>query len=258
MSAAPEAADTIETAGTAVQVYVWELPVRITHWLVVLSVLVLSATGFYIGDPFIAVSGPARDHFVMGTMRVVHLYAAIVFSLATLFRIYWLFAGNRYSRWDEYLPLSRERLRNTWEAIKFFTFFRRDPLPYPGQTGTAGLSYAAIFLIQIVMIFTGLALYTVYAAPTSLFQAFGFLIPLFGGLQITRLIHHIGMWLLLVFMVIHIYLSILFSVTERSAIDSIFSGYKEMEVTLLRETKFFEYIEYREMTVTAPRETDDA
>ena len=63
---------------------------------------VLSATGFYIGHPFIAVSGPARDHFVMGTMRVIHLYTAIVFSLAVLFRIYWMFVGNRYARWDQY------------------------------------------------------------------------------------------------------------------------------------------------------------
>jgi len=232
MSAAPEAVDTAETV---VPVYVWELPVRIAHWLMFFSIVVLAATGFYIGDPFIAVGGRARDHFVMGTIRVIHLYTAIVFSLAVLFRMYWMFAGNRYARWDQYLPVSRERLRNTWEAIKFFSYLRRDPPPYPGQTGTAGLSYAVIFLIQFVMIFTGLALYTVYAAPSSVFQAFGFLIPLFGGLQIVRLIHHIGMWLLLIFMVLHVYLSILFSVVDRSEIDSMFSGYKEMRVTVGRE-----------------------
>jgi len=234
MSAAPKAVDTAETVVT---VYVWELPVRIAHWLMFFSILVLAATGFYIGDPFIAVNGPARDHFVMGTIRVVHLYAAIVFSLAVLFRIYWLFAGNRYARWDQYLPLSRERLRNTWEAIKFFSYLRRDPLPYAGQTGTAGLSYAGIFMIQLVMIFTGLALYTVYAAPSSVFQAFGFLIPIFGGLQRVHLIHHIGMWLLLIFMVLHVYLSILFSVTERNEIDSMFSGYKEREVADVPEMR---------------------
>jgi len=233
MSAAPKPVDAAETV---VPVYVWELPVRIAHWLVFFSILVLAATGFYIGDPLIGVSGPARDHFVMGTMRVIHLYAAIVFSLAVLFRMYWLFAGNRYARWDQYLPVSRERLRNTWEAIKFFSYLRRDPLPYAGQTATAGLSYAGVFLIQFVMMFTGLALYTVYAAPNSVFQAFGFLIPLFGGLQIARLIHHIGMWLLLIFMVIHVYLSVLFSVIERSVFDSMFSGYKEMAVTVGRET----------------------
>jgi len=233
MSAAPKAFDTAERA---VPVYVWELPVRITHWLVFFAILVLSATGFYIGHPFIVVSGPARDHFVMGTMRTIHLYAAIVFTLALLVRVYWMFVGNRYARWDQYLPVSRERIRNTWEAIKFFSFVRRDPLQYPGQTGTAGLAYAGVFVVQFVMVFTGLAMYTVFVAPTSVFQAFGFLIPLVGGLQTVRLIHHIGMWLLLVFMILHVYLSVLFSVTERSAIDSMFSGYKELDVTAGRDT----------------------
>jgi Ni/Fe-hydrogenase 1 B-type cytochrome subunit len=232
MSAAPKAVDTGERA---VPVYVWEAPVRITHWLVFFSVLVLSATGFYIGHPFIAVSGPARDHFVMGTVRVIHLYTAIVFTLALLVRVYWMFVGNRYARWDQYLPVSRERLRNTWEAVKFFVYVRRDPLQYAGQTGSAGLAYAVIFLVQFVMIFTGLALYTVYAAPNSVFQAFGFLIPFVGGLQIVHLIHHIGMWVLLVFIILHVYLSFLFSITERSEIDSMFSGYKEMKIPVGRE-----------------------
>ncbi|MGD1027994.1 Ni/Fe-hydrogenase, b-type cytochrome subunit [Candidatus Binatus soli] len=234
MSATPKIVSPTEAV---VAVYVWELPVRLTHWLIVLSIAVLSVTGFYIGDPLIAVSGPARDHFVMGTMRVIHLYAAIVFALALFVRIYWLFVGNQYARWDQYLPVSRERLRNTWEALNFFSYWRRDPLPYPGQTGTAGLAYGVVFLIQFVMVLTGLALYTVYAAPNSLFQAFVFLIPLFRGLQMVHLIHHIGMWLLLVFMILHVYLSVLFSVTERNEIDSMFSGYKEREVTVVRETR---------------------
>jgi len=233
MSAAPKV---VGATQTVVPVYVWELPVRVTHWLIFFSILILSATGFYIGDPFIAVSGPARDHFVMGTVRVVHLYTAIVFSLALFVRIYWMFVGNQYARWDQYLPVSRERLRNTWEAIKFFSYFRRDPLPYPGQTGTAGLAYGFIFLIQFVMIVTGLALYTVYAPSDSVFQNFGFLIPLLGGLPIAHLIHHIGMWLLLIFMVLHVYLCVLFSVSERSEVDSMFSGYKEREVTVGQET----------------------
>lgn len=233
MSAAPKV---VRRTEKVVPVYVWELPVRVSHWLIFLSILVLSATGFYIGDPFIAVGGSARDHFVMGTIRVVHLYAAIVFSLALFVRIYWMFAGNQYARWDQYIPVSRERLRNTWEAIKFFSYLRRDPLSYPGQTGTAGLAYAVVFLICFMMVLTGLALYTVYAPTNSVFQAFGFLIPLFGGLPMVHLIHHIGMWLLLVFMVLHVYLCVLFSVTERSEVDSMFSGYKEREVTVNQET----------------------
>ena len=101
MSAAAESA---EREITLQRVYVWELLVRLTHWLLFFSILILSATGYYIGNPFISVPGAARDHFVMGTVRAVHLYAAIVFTLAVLARIYWFIAGNRYARWSEFIP----------------------------------------------------------------------------------------------------------------------------------------------------------
>ncbi len=229
MSAAPRLTT---FADRPAAVYVWELPVRITHWLIFLSVLVLAATGFYIGHPFISVSGPARDHFVMGTVRVVHLYAAIVFTLSVFVRVYWFFAGNQYARLNQFIPVSRERLSSTWQAIRFYSFVRRDPPPYAGHGGLAGAAYTIVFLIYFAMIATGLALYTVYASPASPFQFFRFLIPAFGGLQIARLIHHIGMWLLLIFMVHHVYSVILFSFTERNGIfDSMFSGYKRMAGT---------------------------
>ena len=35
-----------------VSVYVWELPVRVAHWTIALSLFVLAATGFAIGHPF--------------------------------------------------------------------------------------------------------------------------------------------------------------------------------------------------------------
>jgi Ni,Fe-hydrogenase I cytochrome b subunit len=34
-------------------VYVWDLVVRSTHWLIALSLIVLSVTGVYIGNPFL-------------------------------------------------------------------------------------------------------------------------------------------------------------------------------------------------------------
>lgn len=234
MSAAPSP---VPSLNGWVRVYVWQLPVRITHWLIFLSVLVLAATGFYIGHPFISVSGRARDHFVMGTVRVVHLYAAIVFALSVLVRAYWLLAGNRYARWDQFIPTSRWRLRSTWETIRFYAFVDREPAPYPGHSGLAGAAYAIVFLIELTMIATGLALYTVYAPADSVFQWPRVLIPLFGGLQMARLIHHIGMWLLLMFMVHHVYSVILFSIAQRSGIefDAMFSGYKRRSGTAEQE-----------------------
>src|SRR6516162_6207206 len=91
------------------RVYVWEIPVRLTHWVIFFSILILSATGYYIGQPFNTVAGPAGQHFVMGTVRDVHLYTAIIFGLAVLVRVYWLFAGNQYARLLQFIPLTRKR-----------------------------------------------------------------------------------------------------------------------------------------------------
>jgi Ni/Fe-hydrogenase 1 B-type cytochrome subunit len=209
------------------RVYVWELPVRISHWLIFFSIIILSFTGYYIGHPFLIVAGPARDHFVMGTMRAVHLYTAIVFALAVFVRIYWMFMGNTYARITEMIPLSARRFRSIWRTMLFYSYIRRDPEEYPGHSGLAGASYAVIYMVYLVMIATGLALYTVDASISSPFQVFDFLVPLFGGLPIARLIHHIGMWVLLIFVVVHIYFVLLSSVTDHAGtFDSIFSGYK--------------------------------
>lgn len=225
MSAVPAAAG----AGLERE-YVWELPVRLAHWLLFLSIVVLAATGYYIGHPFISVPGEARAHFVMGTMRSVHLYASIVFTLSALVRVYWAFAGNAYARWSQLIPVSRQRWQSFRHALLFYTFLTREPIEYLGHNALAGLTYAGIFAVYFVMMATGFALYTVYAPLGSPMQVFGSLIPLFHGLQVARLIHHIGMWVILIFAVAHVYFPVLYSIIERNGVfDSIFSGYKFKE-----------------------------
>jgi Ni/Fe-hydrogenase 1 B-type cytochrome subunit len=85
-------------ASEAGRVYVWELPVRLSHWGIALSIVVLAATGIYIGRPFGAVPGEASAAFLMGRMKQIHTGAAIVFTLSVLARIVWMFVGNRYAR----------------------------------------------------------------------------------------------------------------------------------------------------------------
>lgn len=209
------------------RVYVWEMPVRLTHWVLFFSILILSATGYFIGHPFVNVPDPAKDHFVMGTVRAIHLYAAIFFGLAVFIRIYWFFVGNQYARLREFIPLSRQRLSNLWDSVLFFCFIRRRPERYAGHDAFAGSAYAFFFLLYLLLIASGLALYTVIADSASPFQVFGFLVPLFGGLQYARLIHHICMWLVLILAIVHIYSVFLWSMVETAGeVNSIFSGYK--------------------------------
>lgn len=207
------------------RIYVWELPIRLIHWVLFFAIIILCVTGYYIGHPFISVPGPAREHFVMGTMRAIHLYTAMVFSVAVLVRIYWFFAGNRYARLPDYIPFLR--FRAFWRTFLYYCFLRPHPEVYPGHDALAASTYAFIFLVYLLLMATGFALYIPIASITSPFQVLGFLVPLFGGLQIARLIHHICMYVVLIFAVIHVYSVVLWSLIEDSGeIDSMFTGYK--------------------------------
>jgi Ni/Fe-hydrogenase 1 B-type cytochrome subunit len=214
-------------AGDIDRLYVWELPVRLTHWIITLTVFALAFTGYYIGSPFIAVPGEARFAFVMGTMKAIHFYAAILFTLAVLSRIVWMFVGNEYARWDQFVPLSAARRRMLWTTFTYYTFLRRNPPSVAGHNSLAGIMYSVVFLIYLAMIATGLAIYSTSAGLDSPMRGFDFLVPLFGGLQTARWIHHVGMWLLLGFFVHHVASAVLMSVVERKGtVESIFSGVK--------------------------------
>ena len=209
------------------RIYVWELPVRLTHWLIVGSVVVLAATGIYMGRPFITVTGEARDHFVMGTMRVVHFYAAIVFTLSVISRVVWMFRGNRFASWRQFVPVDGERRRGMLETFKFYLFVRSRPVPGVGHNPLAGAAYVAVFFLYFVQIVTGLALYGAGASVGSWLGGFDFLIPVVGGLQTARFVHHIAMWLILGFVAHHVWSGIEVSLVEKNnTLESIVTGYK--------------------------------
>jgi Ni/Fe-hydrogenase 1 B-type cytochrome subunit len=218
--------ETLESAPLRA-VYVWELPVRLTHWLIAGSIAVLAVTGVYIGNPFLLAPGAAGERFVMGSMKAVHSWAAIVFTLSVIARVGWMFAGNRWASWRELLPFARNRRRDIPGTLAFYTFLRSRPPETVGHNPVAGLTYALVFLLYFVEIATGLTLYSVSAHVESPLGSFAFLAPLFGGLQTARWIHHVVMWLLIGFVVHHVQSALLVSRAERNGIlDSIFSGYK--------------------------------
>jgi Ni/Fe-hydrogenase 1 B-type cytochrome subunit len=208
-----------------VPTYVWDLIVRITHWTIFLTMIALAITGIYLGRPFVAAPGPARETFVMGWMKIVHSYAAIAFSLAVGSRIIWMFIGPRRSGWRNFVPTSKRRLRDMWGTFLFYIMIRPKPPASIGHNPLAGATYVAVFGLYLIMIFTGLALYSV--SSHSYMHVFQFLLPLFHGVQWTRWIHHVVMWLLIGFSVHHFFSALLMSRVEKNGVlDSIFSGYK--------------------------------
>jgi Ni/Fe-hydrogenase 1 B-type cytochrome subunit len=208
-------------------VYVWDLTVRITHWTIAASIVVLSVTGFYIGWPFLIAAGPATEVFIMGWMRIVHFYAAVAFTAAVIARVIWMFAGPPLVRWTQFVPTTRERFRDMWETFKFYIFIKAEPPPSVGHNALAGAAYLAIFGLYFGMIATGWGLYAIDARFDSTSRIFLPFLALFGGPQTSRWLHHVGMWLLLGFVIQHVYSSILMAKIEKTGtMDSIFSGWK--------------------------------
>jgi Ni/Fe-hydrogenase 1 B-type cytochrome subunit len=207
--------------------YVWEWPVRIVHWVNFLSILILSATGIYIGSPKTLALDPSQ--YVMGWVRFVHFVAAYAFTISIVSRIYWAFAGNEYANWRTYVPyLYKEGRKNMKETFLFYTFFTSKAPHCVGHNAMAGTAYLWIFLLYIIMIFTGFGLYSEHAPQSLMHTLFGWQFSLFTN-QGMRLTHHCVMWLLIAFAIHHVYSAWLMDVKEKNGvISSIFGGYKSV------------------------------
>ncbi|BCS52235.1 Ni/Fe-hydrogenase, b-type cytochrome subunit [Geobacter sp. SVR] len=207
------------------QEYVWEVPVRVTHWVNFLAIIVLSVTGLYIGSPLTLTVDPTR--FYMGTIRFIHTTTAYIFTISVFARIYWAFVGNRYAGWREFVPwYSPEGRRNMALTLRYYMFVDRQVPNVVGHNALAGATYLLVFLLYLVMIVTGFALYS-QSAPDGVFQhLLGWLFRLFTN-QGMRLVHHMGMWFLIAFAIHHVYSAWLMDVKERGGtMSSIFGGYK--------------------------------
>lgn len=209
--------------------YVWEVPVRVTHWVNFVAIGVLSVTGIYMGNPRTFAQAPTQ--YFMGWMRFTHFVAGYVFSISVLSRIYWAFVGNRYAGWREFVPFISQRGRHDMKRIFRFYLFLDRTVPHPvGHNALAGVAYLVVFLLYLVMMVTGFALYSEYAPGSIMDGAFGWLFHLFSNRGM-RLTHHMIMWFLIAFAIHHIYSAWLMDVMERGgAMSAIFGGYKAVKV----------------------------
>lgn len=209
--------------------YIWEWPVRITHWLIVLSIVVLSVTGIYIGHPFI--TAPETAAYVMGWNRFIHFVFADIFTLAIISRLIWATIGNHHCGWPVFFPwLTRKGRRSMWKMFRFYTFTSKElPTEYMGHNALAAMAYSGVMVLYLTQIVTGFALYSQFAPGGTLNSLFGPLL-VWVGPQWLRLTHHLIMWLLIGFAIHHVYSAWLMDVKERNGtISSIFGGYKFVE-----------------------------
>lgn len=111
----------------ALSVKVWDLPLRLFHWSLVIGVTIafLSAKTEWLSTD-------------------VHWYAGTSLTFLWIFRILWGFSGSTTARFSQFFPTPRRLLthvRHGWHQV--------------GHTPTGGLSVMALLLLLAVMIITG-------------------------------------------------------------------------------------------------------
>jgi Ni/Fe-hydrogenase 1 B-type cytochrome subunit len=209
-------------------VYVYEAPVRIWHWVNAACLLVLFITGYLIASPLHSTSGEASNNFLMGYVRFAHFSAGQILAAAFLLRVYWAFVGAPHSRHIFSIPiLSVTYWSEVWHVAKWYLFMAKQPKKYVGHNPLARLLMFLMFTIPLTfMIVTGFALYSEGEGIDSWqHKAFGWVFALFPNSQDVHTFHHLGMWVLIVFSILHIYAAVREDIVSRqSIISSMISG----------------------------------
>ncbi|MEG1642800.1 MAG: Ni/Fe-hydrogenase, b-type cytochrome subunit [Bacteroidales bacterium] len=217
------------------EVYVWQLPVRIFHWVNAFCIIVLCVTGYIIGDPPAIMHGTQPEqNYWFGWIRLAHFIAAFIFMTNFIVRIYWMFAGNTFAQWHNYIPLTKKQWRGITETVNVdVLLLSPKPIYDIGHNSLAAFTYFGIFVIMAIQSLTGLGMF--YASSDSIVAPpFEAGLQMSGGFFTIRYIHHILMWTFILFSIAHIYLVFYHDYIERNGIaSSIIGGWKFIDTRLV-------------------------
>lgn len=208
-------------------VYVYEGPVRLWHWVNALCILTLACTGYLIASPLASVNGEASANFLMGYIRFAHFSAGYLLAVAFVGRLYWALVGNHHARQMFYIPVSR----SAWwvglkHQIRWYLFLEPKAHKFVGHNPLGHLfMFAFSTVLMFLMIATGFALYSEGKGVGSWQDHwFGWVIPLFGGSQAVHSWHHLGMWGIVCFVIVHVYAAIREEIMSRQTMLSAIIG----------------------------------
>ncbi|MBE0490953.1 MAG: Ni/Fe-hydrogenase, b-type cytochrome subunit [Sulfurospirillum sp.] len=203
---------------------------RLTHWLRAVSIVVLIMSGFYLAYVFVT-PGHSNEPilFLNAKVRMWHIIAGFLLICVTIFKIYLIFT-DKYSIRERVSFLDFINPKIWFYQIRYYLFLGKHPelkgIYNPLQFATYVFLYSMVILIAL----TGLILYMhVYHHGLGGYL-YDILRPVeawMGGLAMVRQIHHLAMWPIIIFTVVHVYMAVFNSVMGRDgSIDTIISGYR--------------------------------
>jgi len=182
---------------------VWGVLLRLYHWSLVLSIIILVVTGFYINAPWTNTTIEGSASFPMAAMRNLHFLAAYLFTAAILVRIFLLIFGNRQERIWDFLPVTSRNIKSFFTTLGFYSYISDEHDARKGHNALAGISYILTIIAAVFQLIGGF--YLLYPESAT-WQGMGNAI--FGSQQEARFIHHLLMWYFLLFAFVHVYIVI--------------------------------------------------
>ena len=213
------------------KLYVWQLPVRLYHWVNAIAIVALASTGYLIGSPpALQSASEASFGYWFGIVRFVHFVAAFVFFFNFLFRIYWGFVSNRFAKWDQFIPYKPSQWKEILHVLCLDILqICTKPIKSMGHNALAGFTYFLTFLAFLFQAATGFGMYSAMS-DSWLPNLFAWIVPLMGGDFAVRQWHHAMMWFFIIFSMIHVYLVFYHDYVEgRGTISSMAGGWKFIE-----------------------------
>lgn len=222
-------AEDIESVRLRTSVFVYEWPVRLWHWVNALAIMVLCLTGWFIGSPPPSMQiAEATHQFVFGYIRFAHFAAGMILTVGFFGRIYWACVGNHHAKQLFLIPLfNKHWWKEIFFEIRWYMFLEKEPQKYVGHNPLAQLAmFGFITLGSTFMIISGWALYSEGAGQGSFAdKVAGWFLTLVGNSQAVHSLHHMGMWFILIFVIIHIYVAIREDIMSRqSMVSTMISG----------------------------------
>ena len=209
---------------------------RIVHWLNVICMVVAVITGLYIGHPYYQtfIADPAVDKYVMAWNRWGHFIVAIIFDVTAILIAYLYFFSRFEKPYKKLIPTCTN-IKEFFEVfLNLITFNRRKNFDSSHSDSYNIVFFTIFHLLLVFMLLSGLQLYVHGLAsgissigawwPAMLHLATDWTLEVFGGNMGVRIAHHTSMYLILVWVMCHIYYQVWRTIFWREGDISIVVG----------------------------------
>jgi len=200
---------------------------RLNHWVVAICMVAAVITGLYIGHPYYQsfIADPAVDKYVMAWNRWIHFIVAIIFDVSSIVVAYLYFFSRFEKPYKKLIPTPSNIKEFGAVLINLLTLNRVKKFDSSHADSFNAVFFFIFHLLLVWMLLSGLQLYVHGLEsgissigawwPWMLHLATDWTLPVSSwmvgstatgtNIMDVRIAHHISMWLIIAWVVFHIY-----------------------------------------------------